>query len=120
MKRLDTGILIASCLMAVLLSGCRKDLGTAQGVAEEFVDQHYVHIDLEKAKPYTVGLALEKINEDPSLANPGTKRRRSVAGLELQRVRLSRIFRKREGNSGAGRLGDHRAHLRLLARGPNT
>lgn len=64
MKRLDTGILIASCLMAVLLSGCRKDLGTAQGVAEEFVDQHYVHIDLEKAKQYAVGLALQKINEE--------------------------------------------------------
>jgi hypothetical protein len=48
---------------APLLS-CSRDLKTAQGVVEEFVDQHYVHIDLQKAKEYAVGLALEKINDE--------------------------------------------------------
>jgi hypothetical protein len=33
---------------AIFLNGCGRDLGTAQGVVEEFVDQHYVHILLEK------------------------------------------------------------------------
>jgi hypothetical protein len=45
-------------------AACRRDLSTAQGVAEEFVDQHYVEINLENAKNYTVGLALEKINDE--------------------------------------------------------
>jgi hypothetical protein len=49
---------------ALLLSACGRDLGTAQGVAEEFVDQHYVQIDLPKAKAYAVSIALEKVNEE--------------------------------------------------------
>jgi hypothetical protein len=53
--------LIFTC---VLFSGCGRDLGSAQGVAEEFVDQHYVQIDLPKAKEYAVGLALEKIDDE--------------------------------------------------------
>jgi hypothetical protein len=53
--------LIFSC---ILFSGCGRDLGSAQGVAEEFVDQHYVQIDLPKAKVYAVGLALEKIDDE--------------------------------------------------------
>ena len=49
---------------ALFLSACGRDLGTAQGVVEEFVDQHYVNIDLPKAKAYAVSVALEKINEE--------------------------------------------------------
>jgi hypothetical protein len=49
---------------ALLLSACERDLGTAQGVVEEFVDQHYVKIDLPQAKAYAVSVALEKINEE--------------------------------------------------------
>jgi hypothetical protein len=48
----------------VLLVACSRDLNTAQGVAEEFVDQHYVHFDLQKAKLYAVSVALAKINEE--------------------------------------------------------
>ncbi|NIO11206.1 MAG: hypothetical protein GTO40_25600 [Deltaproteobacteria bacterium] len=48
----------------LLISGCGNDLGTARGVVEEFIDQHYVNIDLEKAKEFCVGLALHKINEE--------------------------------------------------------
>lgn len=67
MKSSLVGLVLVPCLMAVLWSGCRRDLGTARGVVEEFVDQHYVHINLDKAKQYTVGLALEKINEEVRL-----------------------------------------------------
>ncbi len=49
---------------ALFLSACGRDLGTAQGVVEEFVDQHYVKIDLPQAKAYAVSVALEKINEE--------------------------------------------------------
>ena len=48
----------------IFLYGCGRDLGTAQGVADEFVDQHYVNFDLQKAKAYTVSLALDKVNEE--------------------------------------------------------
>src|SRR5262249_1474904 len=46
------------------LNGCGRDLGTAQGVADEFIDQHYVNFDLQKAKAYTVSVALDKVNEE--------------------------------------------------------
>lgn len=49
---------------ALTPSACGHDLGTAQGVVEAFVDQHYVKIDLPKAKAYAVSVALEKINEE--------------------------------------------------------
>jgi len=51
-------------LLATLVIACGRDLSTAQGVVEEFVDQHYVNINLHKAKEYAAGLALEKINEE--------------------------------------------------------
>jgi hypothetical protein len=66
------GLLVIGCLSAALAGGCRRDLGSAQGVVEEFVDQHYVHIDLEKAKQYTAGLALEKIKEELRLTSGQT------------------------------------------------
>ena len=52
------------CFVVLILAACGRDLKTAQGVAEEFVDQHYVHIDLRKAKEFAVSVALEKINEE--------------------------------------------------------
>jgi hypothetical protein len=56
---------IGPCLFSmVVLIGCGRDLGTAQGVVEEFVDQHYVHFDLQKAKMYAVSVALDKVNEE--------------------------------------------------------
>jgi hypothetical protein len=66
-KFIASGAIAALC--AMLFAGCGPDLGTAQGVVEEFVDQHYVLIDLQKAKEYTVGLALAKINEEIRLTS---------------------------------------------------
>jgi hypothetical protein len=51
----------------LLINGCSHDLGTAEGVVQEFLDQYYVKIDIPKAKQYTVGLALEKLNEESKL-----------------------------------------------------
>ncbi len=63
-KRVGSGTVQVLCILFLALSGCGKDLQTARGVVEEFIDQHYVHINLEKAKDYCVGLALHKINEE--------------------------------------------------------
>lgn len=57
-------LLAVILLPSLLLSACGRDLNTAQGVAEEFVDQHYVNFDLPKAKNYAVSVALAKINEE--------------------------------------------------------
>ena len=54
------------CLLGIILLslGCSRDLNSPQGVAEEFVDQHYVNIDLQKAKTYAVSVALAKIDDE--------------------------------------------------------
>ena len=57
----------ALVVWVLLINGCSHDLGTAEGVVQEFLDQYYVKIDIPKAKQYTVGLALEKLNEESRL-----------------------------------------------------
>jgi hypothetical protein len=55
--------------VAALNSGCGRDMNSAQGVAEEFVDQRFVQFDLNKAKLYAVSIALEKVNEELRLTS---------------------------------------------------
>src|SRR3982751_5455164 len=52
--RLSVGLSLL--LWTKMAAGCAHDLNTAQGVAEEFLDQHYVKIDIPKARQYAVGL----------------------------------------------------------------
>ena len=66
MKKLRS-LVIFVFVWALLLYGCGHDMNSAQGVTEEFVDQHYVNIDIQKAKQYAVGLALAKLNEEVRL-----------------------------------------------------
>ncbi|HKA34002.1 MAG TPA: hypothetical protein VKH64_12355, partial [Candidatus Binatia bacterium] len=56
-------------LLVVLACGCGRDLKTAQGVADEFVDQHYVNINLQRAREYSVGLARDKIDDEIRLTS---------------------------------------------------
>lgn len=63
-QNLTWGTLVLSCTVLLLMGACGKDVRTPQGVAEAFIDQHYVRIDLQKAKDYAAGLALEKINQE--------------------------------------------------------
>jgi hypothetical protein len=51
-------------ILLLLLVACSRDISTAQGVAEEFVDQHYVVMDLQRAKALAVSVALEKVNDE--------------------------------------------------------
>lgn len=59
---------LKSILLAALVVGgaaaCGRDARTAQEVTEAFVDQRYVFIDLQKARQYAAGLALEKIDDE--------------------------------------------------------
>ena len=84
---------------SLLLNGCGRDLGTAQGVADEFVDQHYVNFDLQKAKAYAVSVALEKINEEIRL----TAGQKIDAATNKPKINY-RLLEKKEGEQRASFL----------------
>ena len=84
---------------SLFLHGCGRDLGTAQGVANEFVDQHYVNFDLQKAKAYAVSLALDKVNEEIRL----TAGQKIDASTNKPRINY-RLLEKKEGDRRASFL----------------
>jgi hypothetical protein len=84
---------------SLFLNGCGQDLGTAQGVANEFVDQHYVNFDLQKAKAYAVSLALDKVNEEIRL----TAGQKIDASTNKPRINY-RLLEKKEGERRASFL----------------
>jgi hypothetical protein len=90
-------------LCVFLFSACGRDLGTAQGVVEEFVDQHYVEFNLEKAKQYVVGLALQKVNEEIRL----TAGHKIDASTQKPRINY-RLLEKKEGENRASYLYEGR------------
>jgi len=84
---------------SLFLNGCGRDLGTAQGVADEFVDQHYVNFDLQKAKDYAVSLALDKVNEEIRL----TAGQKIDASTNKPKINY-RLLEKKEGERRASFL----------------
>jgi hypothetical protein len=81
------------CLLLILVVGaCGRDLSTAQGVVEEFVDHHYVAIDLQKAKSLAVSVALSKVNEEIRL----TAGQKIDASTQKPRVHYT-LLEKKEG-----------------------
>jgi len=96
MPSLVIGTLLFSFLFA---SACGRDLGTAQGVADEFVDHHYVAIDLQKAKTLAVSVALNKINEEIRLTAGQT----IDASTQKPRVHYA-LLEKKEGEQRASFL----------------
>ena len=89
-------------LLLFLAAACGRDLSTAQGVVEEFVDHHYVRIDLPRAKTLTVSLALHKVNEEIRLTDGQTidastrKPRVHYALLEKRKAPNALRFSSRE------------------------
>ena len=86
-------------LWLLFVAACGHDLGTAQGTVEQFVDEHYVHIDIPKAKQYASGLALEKLNEEIRL----TAGQAIDASTNKPRVNY-KMLEKREGDNRASFL----------------
>lgn len=80
------------CLLVIFAGACGRDLSTAQGVAEEFVDHHYVAIDLQKAKTLAVSVALHKVNEEIRL----TAGQQIDASTQKPRVHYT-LLEKKEG-----------------------
>lgn len=86
-------------LLLIFAGACGRDLSTAQGVVEEFVDNHYVAIDLAKAKTLAVSLALSKVNEEIRLTAGQT----IDASTQKPRVNY-RLLEKKEGAERASYL----------------
>ena len=86
-------------LLALLPNGCGRDVTTAQGVTEAFVDHHYVTFDLQKAKDYTVSIALDKVNDEIRLTTGQT----IDASTQKPRVNY-RLLEKKEGERRASFL----------------
>jgi hypothetical protein len=87
---------VAFVALALSVSTCNRDLNSAQGVADEFVDQHYVVIDLPKAKTLAVSVALSKLNEEIRL----TSGQPIDASTRKPRVHYT-LVEKREGDQRA-------------------
>lgn len=85
--------------LLMFIAACGRDLSTAQGVVEEFVDHHYVAIDLAKAKTLAVSLALSKVNEEIRL----TAGQAIDASTQKPRVNY-RLLEKKEGAERASYL----------------
>ncbi len=58
---------LISTFLLLVLSACQPSADTALGTAQRFLDEHYVRIDLQKAKTYTTGLASHKLAEEERL-----------------------------------------------------
>jgi hypothetical protein len=95
----DRGVLGIVLFLLLSFEGCGRDLSTPQGVAEEFVDHHYVRIDLPRAKTLTVSLALHKVNEEIRL----TEGHKIDSSTQIPRVHYA-LMEKKEGTERASFL----------------
>lgn len=86
-------------------AACGNDLNTPQGIAQEFVDHHYVKIDLQKAKQYTVSVAQAKIDEEIRLTGGQT----IDASTQKPRVNYT-LLDKKEGDQRSTYLFEGKIH----------
>ena len=94
MRKTLSSFMLPFLVWSFFLYGCGRDLGTAQGVADEFVDQHYVNFDLQKAKAYAVSLALDKVNEEIRL----TAGQKIDASTQKPKINYRLLEKKREND----------------------
>ncbi len=57
------GLLFIAAFASIVAIGCHP-ANSARGVADRFVDQYYVAIDLKAAEPFCTGLALDKLHRE--------------------------------------------------------
>ncbi len=56
-------LLFIAGFASLVATGCHP-ANSARGVADRFVDQYYVAIDLKAAEPFCTGLALDKLHRE--------------------------------------------------------
>ncbi len=81
---------MAIVVTAVVVCGCTPDADSPRGVAEGFLDEHYVRMDLPAAAKHCAGLALHKVEDEIRLVEgqevDGSTRKPSVT-YELDQER---------------------------------
>ena len=87
-------VLLAAVLAAV--PACHAPSGTPRAAAEGFLDAHYVRIDLEAARPFCVGLALDKLEKEIALLKDNAE----AAAIERPRVTYS-LEQGKDGEASA-------------------
>ncbi|HVO24846.1 MAG TPA: hypothetical protein VMW56_14590 [Candidatus Margulisiibacteriota bacterium] len=88
---------VARCgvaLLGLVLFACHPDERTPQGVAERFVDQYYVQINLAGAKQLCAGLAAKKLEDEERL----TAGQAIDESTRKPLIRYSLIDKKEEGD----------------------
>ena len=89
-------VVLLGAALLLAAAGCKGEGdATPRGVAEAFLDRHYVEIDLAGSREYTVGLARSKVDE----------RIRLTAGYAIDAgTRKPRVYYKlRERRDAGGR-----------------
>jgi hypothetical protein len=61
-----------STFLLLLCTACGSDPNSARGIAERFLDAHYIQIDLQAAKLYCTGLALSRLEDEIRLTQGQT------------------------------------------------
>jgi hypothetical protein len=69
MTRAPTIVSLLLIWATVAMTGCTRAGETPRATAEAFLDAHYVHIDLEAARPLCVALALDKLEKEVELTS---------------------------------------------------
>lgn len=67
MMRASTIVSLFLAFAVAAATGCKAAGESPRATAEAFLDAHYVHIDLEAARPHCVGLALDKLDKEVAL-----------------------------------------------------
>ncbi len=57
------GLALIAAFAGIVAAGCHP-ANSPRGVADRFVDQYYVAIDLKAAEPFCTGLALDKLHRE--------------------------------------------------------
>lgn len=60
---------LALPVLLLLVSACSPDTDTPRGVAEAFLDEHYVRMDLPAAAEHCTGLARHKVEDEIRLTD---------------------------------------------------
>jgi hypothetical protein len=58
-----TQLLFIAAFASIVAAGCHP-ANSARGVADRFIDQYYVAIDVKAAEPLCTGLALDKLHKE--------------------------------------------------------
>lgn len=93
-------VVVAAGLLS--FAACAGDSDSPRGVAERFLDAHYVRIDLPTARGFTSGLAREKIDREAEL----TRGQIVDEGTRMPRVHYRLVEERERGNEAVSFVYD--------------